>query len=317
MRISTSVRLAGVLLASLLAVSACASPEGNADTGEEKETRSVTDATGAKIKVPKEPERIVALSEQDLDSLLALDITPVGTVNGRGQKTPPAYLGDKAADIEVVGDVGKPTVDKIVELDPDLVLFGGAQDEKQLEKLRELVPATVVTYKLDDEWTEAFTKIADVVGAKKDGETWLTEYESKVEEAQGKLGDNAKSTVSIVRWNPDGPGIMQNEAFASLVIQDLGLKRPKDQQEPGFAHTDPLSLENLPRIDADWLFVGTLQPGAEKALKEAKKDSAFSELDAVKKDHFVEVDGTLWTSRGGPLASLQVIDDVVKNLGKK
>ncbi|MGH8876631.1 MAG: ABC transporter substrate-binding protein [Stackebrandtia sp.] len=316
MRVSIPMRLAGVLIASVLAVSACASPKDDS-SGDSGKTRTVTDATDTKVKVPKDPKRIVALSEQDLDSLLALDITPVGTVNGRGQKAPPAYLGKKAAGIEVVGDVGKPTTDKIVELEPDLVLFGGANDEKQLEKLRELVPATVVTYKLDDDWKTAFEKIANVAGAKKEGEAWLSEYDSAAEDAQEDIGKRGKDTIGIVRWNPDGPGIMQNEAFASLVIQDLGLKRPKDQQESGFAHTDPLSLENLPRIDADWLFVGTLQPGAEKALKEAKEDPAFSKLDAVKNDHFIEVDGTLWTSRGGPLASLKVISDVVDNLGEK
>ena len=206
MRVSTPVRLLGVLTASLLAVSACASPQADA-SGDSGKTRTVTDATDTKVKVPKDPKRIVALSEQDLDSLLALDITPVGTVNGRGQKAPPAYLGDKAADIETVGDVGKPTVDKIVELEPDLVLYGGASDGKELDKLRELVPATVVTYKLDDDWKTAFETIAKAAGAHKEGEAWLSEYDTAVADAQSAIKANAKDTTDKLKDKAeDGTG---------------------------------------------------------------------------------------------------------------
>lgn len=303
-------------LVGLALLTGCEKPS-EADTGDSTATtRTVTDVTGAKVEVPTDPQRVVTLSEQDLDSALALGVTPVGTVNGRGQQTPPAYLGDRASDITIVGDVGKPTTDAIVELEPDLVLYGGAQDEQQLDQLRELVPATVVTYRLEDDWKSAFTTIADVLNKSDVATDWMSEYDDTVAEAAGKLGDNAGATVSIVRWNPDGPGILLHEAFASLVVQDLGLVRPDSQQEPGYAHTDPLSLENLPRIDADWLFVGTLVPGSEDALSEAQSTPAFAELDAVAEEHFVEVDGTLWTSRGGPLGALMVIEDVLAALGE-
>jgi iron complex transport system substrate-binding protein len=315
MRINKLLGVGAAVLLTAAVGTACSSPAETADESSGG-TRTVTDATGTKVTVPDKPERVIALSEQDLDSALALDVTPVGTVNGRGQKAPPAYLGDDAAAIEVVGDVGKPTTDKIVELEPDLVLYGGASDEEQLEQLRELVPATVVTYKLDDDWKTAFEATADALNKTEAASSWLSEYDDTVTEAADSLGDNASAKISIVRWNPEGPGILQHEAFSSLVIQDLGLERPKDQQDPGFAHTDPLSLENLPRIDGDWLFVGTLVPGSEEALSEAQDDPAFSQLDAVKNDHFVEIDGTLWTSRGGPLGALKVVEDVVSNLGK-
>ncbi|GAA4898547.1 iron complex transport system substrate-binding protein [Stackebrandtia albiflava] len=315
MRVTSMLRLAAAAAAAALAVSGCGGGDEPAEASDTSDaTRTVVDATGTEVTVPQQPQRIVALSEQDLDSLLALDITPVGTVNGRGQTTPPAYLGDRTDGIEVVGDIGKPATDRILELEPDLVLFGAVIDEQQLEQMRELIPATVVTYKVEDDWKTAFRNIADAVNAGDAAEQWLTDYETSVGDAAEALGDNAGATANIVRWNPDGPGVMLKDSFASLVIQDVGLVRPEGT-EPGFAHTDPLSLENLPELDADWLFVGTLVPGSEEALSEAKGTPAFAALEAVKSDHFVEVDGTLWTSRGGPLAALIVVEDVVTHLG--
>lgn len=319
MRASALRRAAAALavLAAAATLTACGDDTSGetSNVSDDQETRTITDASGAEVVVPADPQRVIALSEQDLDALLALDVAPVGTVNGRGQQGPPAYLGEDAAGIEIVGDIGAPTTDKILELEPDLVLFGAPTDEAQVEQLRELVPATVVTYNVDDDWKTAFRQTADAVNQADAAEAWLADYDAKVADAQGKLGDNSGATVSIVRWNPDGPVIMLHEAFSSLVVQDLGLVRPPTQQDPGFAHTDPLSLENLGRLDADWLFVGTLQPGSEEALSEARSTPAFAALGAVSNDRFVEVDGTLWTSRGGPLAALQVVDDVVARLG--
>jgi iron complex transport system substrate-binding protein len=277
-------------------------------------TRTVIDATGTAVSVPTQPQRVVALSEQDLDGALALGVTPIGTVNGRGQTTPPKYLGDKVNGIAVVGDVAKPTMDKLVAASPDLILAGSVTDEQILADLRKLAP-TVVTYKPADDWKTAFGKLAEALGRTDAATAWLADYDRRTGEVKGKLGANAGAAVSIVRWNPQGPGVMQTGHFASLVAADLGLKRPAGQQEPGFAHSAPLSLENLAKVDGDWLFLGTLNADGQAALDKARGSAVYQQLGAVKNNRVVAVDGTVWTSRGGPLASLLVIDDIAKALG--
>src|SRR5688572_31139324 len=95
--------LTAVLTAALIgSVAACGGSDEPSDTSTGAATRTVTDVTGTTVTVPTAPKRVVALSEQDLDGALALDVTPVGTVNGRGQTTPPKYLGSKVDGIAVV-----------------------------------------------------------------------------------------------------------------------------------------------------------------------------------------------------------------------
>ncbi|HLL69415.1 MAG TPA: ABC transporter substrate-binding protein [Micromonosporaceae bacterium] len=306
-------RLVGVLAAVGLAFSSAACGSAEEPAGAAVSTRSVTDATGVSVAVPTEPKRVIALSEQDLDGALALGVTPVGTVNGRGQTTPPKYLGDQVTSIAVVGDVAKPTMDKLVAAQPDLILAGSVTDAQILADLRKLAP-TVVTYKPADDWKQAFTALADALGKSAAAKGWLAQYDAKVTEAKAAFGANAGAEVSIVRWNPQGPGIMQTGHFASLVAADLGLKRPAGQQEPGFAHSEPLSLENLGKVDAGWLFVGTLNPAGKQALDSARAHPAYQQLKAVRAGKVVDVDGTVWTSRGGPAAALLVVADIRKTL---
>ena len=307
-------RIAGALAICGLALALTGCGDTDEPAAASGTTRSVTDATGTAVAVPVQPKRVVALSEQDLDGALALGVTPVGTVNGRGQTTPPAYLGDRVAGITVVGDVAKPAMDALVGVTPDLILAGGTTDPQILADLRKLAP-TVVTYKPADDWKTAFRALADTLGRTDAATTWLTDYDRQAAEAKATFKANAGAEVSIVRWNPQGPGVMQTGHFASLVAADLGLKRPAGQQEPGFAHSEPLSLENLARADGDWLFLGTLNPAGKQALEAAKAGPAYRALKAVRNDRVVPVDGAVWTSRGGPAAALLVIRDIRTALG--
>jgi iron complex transport system substrate-binding protein len=75
-----------------------------------------------------------------------------------------------------------------------------------------------------------------------------------------------------------------------------------------------LSLENLSKIDADWLFVATLNPQGQETLDAARKQPAFERLGAVRNQHVFTVDGQVWTSGTGLLAAGVVLDDIEATL---
>ena len=111
---------------------------------------------------------------------------------------------------------------------------------------------------------------------------------------------------------------MFKDAFSSTVVEDVGLVRPAHQQDPGHTHSMALSLESLELLDADWLVIGTLATSGEavEALRQAEETPAFRQLSAIQAKRFAAVDGSLWTSLGGPMAALQVIEDVESIVGK-
>lgn len=301
----TSWSLAAALLAGLLALPAQA------------DARQMTDALGNTVTVPDAPKRVITLSEIDLDTALTLGVTPVGTINGRGQAAPPRYLDGKLpAGIEVVGDIDNPNLETLLELQPDLILTGPVKPE-QLAILNEIAP-TVITFNWARPWQESMQRTAQALNREAEAKAVLERYHARVNAARQRLAAYQGQTLSIVRWNPKGPSYMFKDAFASTVAEDVGLRRPAHQQDRGHTHSMALSLESLELLDADWLVIGTLATSGEavEAMNQAEQTPAFRQLSAIQAKRFGAVDGSLWTSLGGPMAALQVIEDIEALLGK-
>src|SRR5690606_5953186 len=255
MTLKTSWSLAAALLAGLLALPAQA------------DARQMTDALGNTVTLPEAPKRVITLSEIDLDTALTLGVTPVGTINGRGQAAPPRYLDGKLpAGIEVVGDIDNPNLETLLELQPDLILTGPVKPE-QLAILNEIAP-TVITFNWARPWQESMQRTAQALNKEAEAKTVLERYWARVEEARQRLREHQGETLSIVRWNPKGPSYMFKDAFASTVAEDVGLRRPAHQQDRGHTHSMALSLESLELLDADWLVIGTLATSGEAVRSE-------------------------------------------------
>ncbi|MFC8124254.1 ABC transporter substrate-binding protein [Streptomyces sp. NPDC057302] len=314
--------IAALTLASALTLSACgsdSSDDSDSSTKGKNATKdvTVTDASGAEVKIPANPKKVVALSEMDLDSALALKVKPVGLSAGRGQKGAPGYLAGQAKDIPVVGAVTGPDVEKVLQAKPDVILAGQLADQQVLKQLKAIAP-TVVTIDRTKDWKKSLELTGEVLGKSNEASAFLKDYDTKAAAVRKNLGDNAGASVSVARYSAKGTAVMQQGVFISDVLKDLGLKRPGIQNKKGEGHSTPLSDEDLKQIDADWLFIGTLTSAGPDAdlFKELKSKAAYKQLDAVKKDHTTEIDGSKWTSLGGAQAAVSVLEDVEKAMGK-
>lgn len=126
MKFGKRLRVAMFGLAASLVLSACGGTE-NTGSGPATEgpTRVVVDAEGTEVTVPEHPERVVVLSEPTMDGTLALGVTPIGAVTGRGQQTVPNYLADVASDLPILGGIAQPNFEAIGAAKPDLILVDG------------------------------------------------------------------------------------------------------------------------------------------------------------------------------------------------
>lgn len=336
MHMSTRIRtIVGVALAALVA-GACspsqstpASSSGPMSTAA-TETRMVTDASGQEVALPLEPTRVVTLSEPTTDNALALGITPVGAVSGRGQAGVAAYLADRAGDVPILGSVGTPNLEVVGAAHPDLILVDGtsvkSDDTDTLNALKQIAPV-FYTARSGDDWRETFTRTADALGVTDEASTKLADFDAHVAAVSSRLNDGGylDQTYSVVRWQGDSAGLILKELPAGQALSALGMKRPANQDRNGEGHSEPVSLENIDQIDADWIFFGTLgkssvnNPSAggatgveasEAALAEARASVGFDSLAAVRAGHVIPVDGSLWTSTGGYL----LMEGIVANI---
>ncbi len=282
------------------------------------ETAAVTCEAGlrafAGVCIPENPQRVVTITDSDLDAVLALGVDPIGITNGRGQSTPPRYLSASIPETAtVVGDFFTPNLEAVLELAPDLILAAGLADPATLEQLNAIAP-TVDTYVNGYDWKTHFQTVGDALNKSAEAEAFLTGYTDRIAELQTTLADNLDDQFIVARWSADGPQVMAPITFVSAVLFELGLSSPEEipELEGGHAHSAPLSLETLGVIDTDWAFLGTLQSegDAVDAFEAVKENPLFQALEVAKNNHVVFVDGSLWTSSGGPLAVMLVLDNV-------
>jgi len=328
-----AARSAVACLAVLLAAG-CAWIDGGDDAKPDADvpTRTITDIEGTEVEVPVAPKRVVTLSEPSLDGALALGVTPIGTVTGRGQTTVPSYLLDRAGDIEILGGVAQPNFEAIGAADPDLILVDGTSINNNppvIKALRRIAPTAYVGY-AGGNWRDTFGYVADALNRKDRAAAVLADYDAHVEEVAARIpGEMRDDTFSIVRWQGSSAALILKELPPGQALTDLGLHRPPNQDRNGRGHSEPVSLENLAEIDADWIFFGTLggssvdnrQAGgsadvdaARAALAEAERTPGFTDLGAYRNDRIIPVDGSLWTSTGGPILMTGIVDAVAAAL---
>ncbi|KAB1642771.1 iron-siderophore ABC transporter substrate-binding protein [Gulosibacter chungangensis] len=322
-----------LLITSLIAalLSGCSASPTNFTESAPGAVRTVIDAEGTEVQVPEVPERIVTLSEPTLDGVLALGVTPVGTVTGRGQSAVPNYLADVAADIPILGSVAQPNFEAIGQAAPDLILVDGTSINNNppvIEALREIAPVVYTGFAGGD-WRLNFELVAEALGMESEGQAVIQAYDDRVAELREDLGEYEGSTFSIVRWQGGSAALILNELPPGVALLDLGLARPENQDRIGRGHSEPVSLENLQEIDADYIFFGTLGgssvdnpnaggsadiSGAEDALENAVSTPGFTSLNAYQNDNIILVDGSSWTSTGGPILMNSLIEDVAEAL---
>ena len=327
-RLARSACLAALLALTMIGCSATPAPS-SAGAGQ---TRTITDVTGEQVQVPADPQRVVALSEPTLDAVLALGITPVGTVTGRGQSSVPNYLRERAGGLAILGGIGQPNFEAIGAAKPDLILVDGTSvnnNPEVVEALKQIAPVVYTGY-AGGEWRTNFRHVAAALGLVEQGEKVIADYEAKVSATTESLRTVREQTFSIVRWQGTAPALILKELPPGQALADLGLRRPPSQDTFGRGHSEPVSLENLQQIDADYIFFGTLGgssvsnpnaggtadlEGARKALKAAEQVPGFTKLNAYRNKHIILVDGSAWTSTGGPLLMNRLVDDVRNELG--
>ncbi|MGE8500058.1 MAG: ABC transporter substrate-binding protein [Pseudomonas sp.] len=259
------------------------------------------------------PQRVVALGDSALDAALSLGMKPLGTLASRGGNDVPDYLKDAAGRITLVGSVREPNLEAVLRLQPDLILASSDLPRDLYAKLSLMAPTAVPTGGSLEDWRQAYSFYAQALNKADEGQQRIAEIDGRVADLRQRLPQGQQA--SVVRWNPQGPFIMSSHLFVGQLLQDMGFSANElATAQTNKPHSDVLSLENLSRVDADWIFLATLNPDGRKALDAARQQPAFSRLKAVGNDRMVSVDGQIWSSSSGYLAAQHILDDVEKAL---
>jgi iron complex transport system substrate-binding protein len=321
-------RLSAALLTVVLSTSmlaACGSektaeePKAKADAAAADFPRTVKHAMGS-TKIPAKPERVVVLDTGELDDVTMLGIKPVGAVSPHFKTAGgfPEYLSDKVKGVKDVGPLLEPNLEAIASLKPDLILSSKVRHEKVYDKLSGIAP-TVFTETTGGPWKENLKVHAEALGLEKQAADALKSYEDQAKalgEAIKKKYEGKMPTASVVRFVAGPTRLYQSNAYSGVVLNDIGLERPKSQisNDPEMTMLD-VSPEQIDKAEADLIFVTVADDPKKTQKKDVTSNPVWKDLKAVKEGKVFEVPDETWMSGIGVQAAEHMLADVAEATG--
>ena len=318
-------RLARTLSVAALAASLAACGAGDAvqsgvgdevDDAPAAETESTVPTVMGEVTVPADPQRVVVLDTDALDSAVTLGVTPAGSAIGDVGMPVSTYLpADAVQDVEEVGVTWEPNLEAVAALDPDLILGSKVRHEKWYDKLSQIAP-TVFTETTGPDWRENFLVHADALGKEDEAQEVVEEYDAHVDEVVEQLGGPeaaAQTTVGFTRFVEGAPTrLYLDDTFVGSIFTDLGVGRPDHLEETGFSLD--ISPEQIDKANADVIFYSTY--GDPEAAKETAILSSplWKRLDAVRNGKAFQVDDTLWMLGIGYTGANEVLEEMSGHL---
>lgn len=314
---------------SLFLLAACGqTKEDTATTGNEnKEDTSYTveHAMGTTT-IEKTPEKVVILTNEGTEALLALEVTPVGAVQSWLGDPWYDHIKEDMTDVEVVGVEHEVNLEKIAALKPDLIIGNKLRQEAVYEQLSAIAP-TVFSDTLRGDWKDNFTLYAKALNLEEKGKEVLSQFDAHLGEVKQNLGDKVDQEISVVRFMAGQSRIYYTDSFSGVIFDQLGFKRASQQTELFTADNKLGNLaievgkEVIPKMDADVLFYFTYAPqGDQAALDTATEwtnDPLWKNLNAVKSGNVHEVSDAVWNTAGGVLAANIMLDEIEDIFNKK
>jgi iron complex transport system substrate-binding protein len=317
------VRSLLLFIVTMVAIVAC---QGNSfppsvpqSSGMDSSCRVVQHAMGESC-VPTNPQRIVALSGFAVDTVFSLGFKPVGIVTNTS-----TLWQDEMQGIELLGFDDQFNLEKILALQPDLILSSQWNTEAVYDQLAAIAP-TVIDGTILGEWKTSFMLHATALGKVEEAQQSMARYQQRVQDLQTKMGNQAQQiAISTVRIYPDGFGLYLKNSFAGTILDDIGFSRPPSQNK-GIVGQLPfqevISKERIQDVDGDAIFVWTygatpdIAQTAQTALQQIQNDPLWLQLNAVQKGN-VYVVGDYWHVSSTPTQAMLVIDDLLKYLGDR
>ncbi len=278
-------------------------PSGATPGGADAAARTVQHAMG-RTEITGQPQRVVVLDTGELDSVLALGVTPVGAVGTDTTSGPQPYLADRAQDVTIVGTNNRPNLEEIAALRPDLILSNKLRHENLYAKLSEIAP-TVFAETVGVTWKENFLLAGDALGKREEAERIVAQYEQKATQVGRQFGDPGTLTVSMVRFYPGSIRLYAEGSFIGTILRDAGFARPQSQQvDKTFVEISP---EQLSQAEGNLLFYSQFGEGEQG---EVTAGPLWQRLGAVSSGRAHEGRDDLWYLGIGPIAADLVLDDM-------
>jgi len=257
---------------------------------------TVTDDYGVKVLVPSDPQKIVSLSPSNTEILGALDLIDK-VVGVTDYSNYPAEAATKTN----VGGYTAINSEKVVALNPDLVIADSENGNETIDYLRGLGLNVVVLNPTDIEGVfKDIVLVGKATGTEDKANSLVNSMSDRVNSIKEKVASaNTKPTVAhVVSYDPIY--VAGKNTYQDQVISVAGGKN-------AFSSIDgwgTVNVEDLINKDPDYVMINSGtgmsdENGSNPVYDYFEQNAQVQSLKAVNDDHLALVDADI-ISRGGP-----------------
>ncbi|MED4036096.1 ABC transporter substrate-binding protein [Niallia taxi] len=257
-----------------------------------------TDSKASDTKTDKDEPQIASLSIHLTNDLLALGITPVGSVVGGELNDFLPHVKDLLKDTAKLGPAKDPDMEAVIALDPSVIYIDEGISGEDISKFEDIAPTE--SFNLDEgTWRDHLKAIGKLVDRTQEAEDFIADYENLTSEvktlATDELGENSK--VMAIRVTAKELRVFTTKRpLGPMLFDDLDFKQAAGIDE--LDSTQPyevISQEVLPDFDADAIFVVVNSDDkAQTAFKQLEESPIYQGLKAAKNKHVYVVSDQPW-----------------------
>ncbi|WP_369802800.1 ABC transporter substrate-binding protein [Sporosarcina sp. P10] len=272
---------------------------------------------GETYSVPENVERIVITGAMEaMEDATVLNIEPVGgiTVAGEFPETFKAVVGNT----ESIGEKQQPNFEKILELQPDIILGTTKFKDEVVEKLEQIAPTILVSH-ISTNWQDNLKLMAQLGDKEEEAKTLLAQYDKDIKAATEIKEEFEGKTVMAIRIRGGSLFVYPEDVFFNpSLYNELGIDVPEVIQKA--KAQEEISIEQLAEVNPDVLFIQVQTSGNqenEQAYEELKKNPIIQNIDAFKNDAAYSniVDSLL--EGGTVLSKIEFLKALEENVLKK
>lgn len=251
---------------------------------------TVTDSTGREVTLPAHPKRVVFLNASNLDLFVAAGGADAVVGKPTSQALSEA-VQEATSSAEEVGIIHQPDIEKILSLQPDLVIGTNVPFHTDLEDTLGEAGIPIYIRALDDvpSLFETLALYGKLTGDEVRAQAVADDLQKKMDAVQAQAEGRTPPKNLLVFGAPDSFNMGTGKCFTGGLIHMLGGGNIADKAEEGsegsYGGYIPLSMEFVARENPSVIFiivhgpVETLEP---KMRRDLQENPAWADVDAVK-----------------------------------
>lgn len=301
-----------VILASACGGSAPHTERVQSPTGPTSAVRVVKHFMG-ETQIPANPQRVVTIHTLHLANALALGVKPVGSIGWDSIVTSmelEPYLNNLPGEFTLLGKYHPLNIETILRLKPD-VIVGSDAYKAVYGQLTQIAPTVLFGWEGEPPWKNGVRETGEVLNRDEAVEQLFDRYNQRTQALKQKIKEKfGHLSVSVVGLHASSMRLALKSSFPGSILSDIGVSRPPSQNKEGSYEHPPVSLELIPQMDADVIFIVT---GKDResldVVKQFKQHPLWSTLEAVKQNKVYQVNSEYWYGDNIIAANL-VLDDL-------